>query len=432
MKEAGRSNCESVTAEDLGSIVRLDLSGPLKAITALEGSLCGAMAEVNPEKWELLRELWDERRCRLEGIDSRQSALAADGGGSGPELHALQRDDFAGLSSLQNLRLKDNWLTTLPAGVLGGLGQLRVLDLRRNLLASLPDSLFDDTPFLGELYAHGNRLTTLPEGLFDGLAELNTVDFYGNRIARLPDGIFDETPTLAWVGFTRNELTELPKGLFAHMPNLRSAEFGGNNLTELPEKLFDGHTKLQNVEFPANGLSEFPVEILESQELRSVSFFGNQLTSLPAEAFRGHPKLRRLDFANNSLTELPDSLVTGLTELEYFYVDFNRITIVPDGLFEGNESLRARGLLGKPDRATSRRFVRGLAATGMGRLRRESANPAPRRSFRRAFPVAGRAFRPQSRHAVLAGSGDRARRPIRSVGSRTCNAPRESRHGRAG
>lgn len=339
MKAAGRLACESVTAEDLQSIVTLDLSGPRKAITTLGRSVCDAMAQADPRKWEVVREFWQEHRCDREGSEPRPSTVAADGRAAEPELHALQQNDFAGLSNLQDLRLKDNWLVTLPTGVLGDLGQLRVLDLRRNLLTSLPEGLFDDTPLLGELYGHGNRLTTFPDGLFDGLAELNTVDFYGNRIARLPEGIFDETTSLGWVGFTRNELTALPQGLFAHMPGLRSAEFGSNYLTELPDKLFDGHTELQNVDFSFNGLSEFPPEVLESQALKYVFFSGNQLTSLPEQGFSGHSDLRYLEFAFNSLTELPDSLVTGLAELRYFDMDFNEIASVPAGLFEGNESL---------------------------------------------------------------------------------------------
>lgn len=340
MKAAGRSTCESVTAEDLQNIVTLDVSGAAKAITGLRSNVCNVIAQADPEKWRVLRELWDERRCGLDGTEPRPSVPAAAGQAAAPELHALQQSDFAGLSSLQDLILKDNWLTTLPAGVFSELGQLRVLDLRRNLLAGLREGLFDNTPLLSELYAHGNRLTTLPDDIFDGLAELNTVDFFGNRIVRLPEGIFDETVALRWVGFTNNELTELPQGLFAHMPDLRAAEFGNNYLTELPEKLFDGHTALQRVEFPANGLSEFPVEILESRALRYINLAANQLTSLPAEGFSGHPELQGLDFTANSLTELPDGLVTGLGALGSFRVGFNQITSVPDSLFGGNESLR--------------------------------------------------------------------------------------------
>ena len=81
---------------------------------------------------------------------------------NGQSLTALQAGDFAGLTSLQELRLYDNQLTTLP------------------------DGLFDGLTALTTLYLNGNQLSTLPDGLFDGLSALTTLYLYGNSVDPLP------------------------------------------------------------------------------------------------------------------------------------------------------------------------------------------------------------------------------------------------------
>ena len=81
---------------------------------------------------------------------------------NGQSITTLQADDFAGLTSLVELRLYDNQLSTLPA------------------------DLFDGLSSLTTLYLNGNQLSLLPEGLFDGLSSLATLYLYGNSVDPLP------------------------------------------------------------------------------------------------------------------------------------------------------------------------------------------------------------------------------------------------------
>ena len=81
---------------------------------------------------------------------------------NGQSITTLKADDFAGLTSLVELRLYDNQLSTLPA------------------------DLFDGLSSLTTLYLNGNQLSSLPEGLFDGLSSLATLYLYGNSVDPLP------------------------------------------------------------------------------------------------------------------------------------------------------------------------------------------------------------------------------------------------------
>ena len=69
---------------------------------------------------------------------------------------------FSGLSSLEQLHLNVNSLTSLPAGLLSGRSALRQLNLR------------------------GNRLTALPNGFFAGLTNLSSVDLQENATNPMP------------------------------------------------------------------------------------------------------------------------------------------------------------------------------------------------------------------------------------------------------
>ena len=81
---------------------------------------------------------------------------------NGQSITTLKADDFAGLTSLVELRLYDNQLSTLPA------------------------DLFDGLSSLTTLYLNGNQLSLLPKGLFDGLSSLATLYLYGNSVDPLP------------------------------------------------------------------------------------------------------------------------------------------------------------------------------------------------------------------------------------------------------
>ena len=97
----------------------------------------------------------------------------------GTGLSTLQAGDFAGLSNLQSLDLKDNDLTILPATLFAGLSNLQSLDLSYNDLTTLSATLFTGLSNLQSLNLRGNDLTarpTIPVGLRELLLKDNAYD----------------------------------------------------------------------------------------------------------------------------------------------------------------------------------------------------------------------------------------------------------------
>ena len=91
---------------------------------------------------------------------------------------------FDGLGSLNELRLDQNQLTSLPADVFDGLSSLAELFLALNRLTSagLPADVFDGLSSLWRLQLLGNQLTTLPDGLFEGLSALRSLELQDNSV----------------------------------------------------------------------------------------------------------------------------------------------------------------------------------------------------------------------------------------------------------
>ena len=99
---------------------------------------------------------------------------------------------WSSLGELLELDLSDNRLSSLPSDGLRALRSLRVLRLARQrgpngerVLTELPDAL-GGLPRLEELDVRGNALTELPAGLADGaLRALHAAD--NPLLLRLPD-----------------------------------------------------------------------------------------------------------------------------------------------------------------------------------------------------------------------------------------------------
>lgn len=69
---------------------------------------------------------------------------------------------------------------------------------------------------------------------------------------------------------------------------------------------------------------------------------GNSLTTLPANTVGNLYSMDGLDLSQNDIRTLPQSIFSGLSKLEYLYLDHNnlRYGTVHSGLFDGLAALK--------------------------------------------------------------------------------------------
>ncbi|KAM6289117.1 LOW QUALITY PROTEIN: stress-induced-phosphoprotein 1 [Aegotheles albertisi] len=185
------------------------------------------------------------------------------------ELH-LQDNNVRGLGRralaraplLERLHLDDNSVSAaaIEGDAFAQSRRLRLLFLSRNHLSAVPPGL---PPGLEELRLDDNRIHTLPLRAFEGLPALRRLVLDGNLLAnpRMADDSFSRLPNLRELSLGRNALaappanlprarlrrlslaanaiTSVPAGALARMAALERLDLDDNNLTTLPRGLFD-------------------------------------------------------------------------------------------------------------------------------------------------------------------------------------------------
>ena len=247
----------------------------------------------------------------------------------------LKAGDFSGLTSLREIDLAQNNLTSLPEGIFSGLTSLQQLLLQYNGLTTLPESVFSGLSSLQLLILHSNAIIDLPEGIFAGLSSLEVIHLAWNNLSALPAGTFSGLTSLQALSLAINQFTSLPEGLFSGLDSLQLLYLQDNELKNLPDRTFADLPALERI-------------FLES----------NQLSSLPEGIFSGLPALEVLWLVRNQLTSLPEGLFSGLSSLKWLSLAGNRLNSLPPGLFADLSALVELNLGGNP--LSKRSFPEGI------------------------------------------------------------------------
>ncbi|XP_019901388.1 leucine-rich repeat transmembrane protein FLRT1 [Esox lucius] len=191
-------------------------------------------------------------------------------------IRTLPRTALARLPLLERLHLDDNSISTvsIQERAFSGTPRLRLLFLSRNHLSSIPAGL---PASLEELRLDDNRINTIPTHAFRGLASLRRLVLDGNLLAntRIADDTFSRLANLTELSLVRNALQTPPVNLpSAHLLRLHLQD---NGLTHVPRGTLDGMRRLQRLDLSGNNLTTLPRGLLRD------------LDSLELLLLRGNP-----------------------------------------------------------------------------------------------------------------------------------------------
>ena len=99
---------------------------------------------------------------------------------------SLLAELFHDLCKLNVLRLDNNLLVSLPAGLLLTLYNLQYLAIANNKIAYIAHNVFSNLTALKEFYLANNYLTFLSLHLFDDLVNLDLLDLSNDRLTQIP------------------------------------------------------------------------------------------------------------------------------------------------------------------------------------------------------------------------------------------------------
>ena len=207
---------------------------------------------------------------------------------------------------MQEIRLQNNELSSLPDDVFTGLTVLKEIRLHDNELSSLPEDPFTGLTALKHLWLQNNELISLPDDVFTGLTALIILTLSDNELSSLPDDVFTGLTALKHLWLANNELSSLPDDPFTGLTALEQLWLANNELSSLPDDVFTGLTALENLYLADNELSSLPEDPFTGlTALEEIHLDGNKLSSLPAGAFIGLTQLDSLQLQGNTEDPLP-------------------------------------------------------------------------------------------------------------------------------
>ncbi|VDO70298.1 unnamed protein product [Heligmosomoides polygyrus] len=225
---------------------------------------------------------------------------------------ALLRENALGTIGprLHGLYLRNNHLKGVNRSMLQGLSSLRELDLSGNRISSLGTGVFDLTPELRELSINDNDISVIEEGTFSKLTSLKKLSLSGNQISTITKNMFKGLDSLEVLNLQNNQITSIDWSAFANLKQLRTLDLGTNHFNN--------------------------VELRGLENLQKLFLNNNSINSLKSVSLRDLPSLILLSFDRNSISEIADGDLSGLarsTRLESLTIAANNISQISQRAF---------------------------------------------------------------------------------------------------
>ncbi|KAH0616736.1 hypothetical protein JD844_028102 [Phrynosoma platyrhinos] len=240
---------------------------------------------------------------------------------------------FVNATQLKWINLNKNKITSsgIEKGVFSNLKSLLYLFLEDNELSEVPAPL---PTSLEQLRLARNKITTVPEGVFSNMENLTMLDLHQNK---LMDSTFSSTTfqglnSLMQLNIAQNSLTQMPPILPA---NVMQLFLDNNSIEAIPENYFDTMIKLIFLRLNNNKLTDegLPTKVFNISSLLDLQLSYNALTRIPAISVH----LEHLHLDNNKINSVNGTQICpipipgdyvyerNLPRLRYLRLDGNEI-----------------------------------------------------------------------------------------------------------
>ncbi|XP_077983160.1 toll-like receptor 2 type-2 [Glandiceps talaboti] len=256
-------------------------------------------------------------------------------------LNFITNNTFRGLrdTSLEELYLRMNNLTSLPDGGFQWLPHLKLLDIGANKLISLSMKAFEGLPKLltlnmMDMYYHeaGSLDVANPLEAISGLSALENLSLRGIKLAgEIPSHAFAKLSSLKYLDLASNRLS-LNTDSFSNLSQLRHLDISYNSIRSFPQNVFSDLVSLEFLELSGSDVDPFEIEnthLLNNLKnlktlnlpLRGMTYLHrDELPSLQELYIIGDDSLQCLE-----MSQLVERYPPSLTKLAFFShcVDFD-------------------------------------------------------------------------------------------------------------
>ncbi|XP_030229870.1 extracellular matrix protein 2 isoform X2 [Gadus morhua] len=253
----------------------------------------------------------------------------------------IPAEAFNGIPNLEWINLGKNLITSdgIAAAAFRGLQFLTRLYLDGNLLERVPSNL---PSTLQELKINENKLSTIKEKSLRGLSSLIILELEDNLLSEnnVDPSAFSPLTQLFYLRLGRNHFRTVPQGL---PPTLLELYLENNMIEEISEVVFNNTTSLTLVSLRHNRLDETrmaPLAWINHRSLESIDLSHNDLYLVPSYLPRS---LIHLVLVGNHIERIPSYVFAHMDPgLEYLYLSYNKLDghgIEPESFFGAYHSM---------------------------------------------------------------------------------------------
>ncbi|XP_015912047.2 carboxypeptidase N subunit 2 [Parasteatoda tepidariorum] len=243
----------------------------------------------------------------FSGLDVRAIQLSSVG------LNSVSPMAFQGLErTLSSLNLEMNELTDVPTQSLKRLNNLKELDLSRNRITEVPDLAFSGLT-LTTLKLADNSLK-ISDSAFKGLeASLHNLNLKGTGQIQMPNAV-KQLSELSFLDISQNKFAQLLPDEFQNLKQLTALTLERNMVSYVDPRAFNGlNGTLSSLSLLNNKIEEFPtLAIRPLAQLRVLDMGFNRMKMIPEDAFIGNQLLTLLALDGNPLSTLTETSFTHL------------------------------------------------------------------------------------------------------------------------
>lgn len=187
------------------------------------------------------------------------------------------------------LRLMDNFISTLRHRDFANMSSLIHLTLSRNTISQIRPYAFADLHDLHALHLDANRLTSLDDSHFQGLVNLRHLIMANNQLQTITEGAFqDFLETLEDLDLSYNNLVNIPWDTISMLVSVNTLSLDHNLIENVPEGIFSNLHKLARLDMTSNKLKKIPPDPLFLRIPVYAKLKGSPLTELVL-SFGGNP-----------------------------------------------------------------------------------------------------------------------------------------------
>ncbi|KAL4007754.1 hypothetical protein ACER0C_001606 [Sarotherodon galilaeus] len=293
----------------------------------------------------------------------------------------ISRMDLRGLSKLEALYVKYNWILQIDNGTFADLVELKVLDLGENSLTALTKNMFQGLSKLETLSLNSNIISFISPVVFQPLVMIRSVDLSHNFLHQITDiDHIIKLPTLQHLIITHNNFTSfqsddlhvntsnllilsldsvkkfsITRDIFPHLQSLDLRGWTGNiqwvvsnktflrSLTRLhmseTSLNFDVYkTILQTVyslqEFQMNNIKKwiddgFIDVACQIHSLRTVDVRNSEIHTIKENMLQSCSKLTELNLSSNHIESMADNALQSMTQLRSLILQNNYLSELP-------------------------------------------------------------------------------------------------------